>query len=233
MKLRVPRAILFDMDGTLIDTERTAGQVLRDALARFKITPTQEESEAITGRKWEYGIEVLFKSYGPAFRAAQVTPEMLTRQVVEAHRRHLESLPSLPLIPGSPEAVQALCKQLPIALVSGSQRGEIQWAMSRAGIFDCFRFVMGAEDYRRSKPAPDGYLAALGQLGVKPEEALIFEDSEAGIASGLAAGATVVAVTYAGHAGKFAPRAHARIQDFTQDPWSDLARALESVSSRR
>lgn len=226
MALARPRAILFDMDGTIIDTERTAALALRECLKPFHITLSAEDGDAVTGRKWEFGIEILFDRYGPAFRAQGVTPESFLKTVVDHHRRHLESLPSLPAIPGAFAAVHALAKQLPVALVSGSQRREIEWAMGQGGVLDLFQFILGAEDYTRSKPAPDGYLAALKRLGVAPADALVFEDSEAGIGSGLAAGMTVVAVTYAGHAGRFAAQAHARIKDFTDPTWDDLGRAL-------
>jgi beta-phosphoglucomutase-like phosphatase (HAD superfamily) len=101
--------------------------------------------------------------------------------------------------------------------------------MSTIGILDCFQFFLGAEDYARSKPSPEGYQAAFVRLGVQPHEVLIFEDSEAGITSALAAGARVIAVTGAGHSGRLAEKAHAQIRDFTAHGWHDLGQVLGAL----
>ena len=78
------------------------------------------------------------------------------------------------------------------ALVTGSARGDVDYVVKVTGW--TFEKVVASEDVENSKPAPDGYLAGAGHLGVDPSECLVIEDSTAGIAAGRAAGATVVAV---------------------------------------
>jgi len=91
---------------------------------------------------------------------------------------------------------------LPLAIVTGSSRVEAGQALAALGLGAAFRVVFAAEDVARSKPAPDGYLAAAARLEVEPQRCLVVEDSSAGIAAGRAAGMTVVAVragNFAGH----------------------------------
>jgi HAD superfamily hydrolase (TIGR01509 family) len=131
----------------------------------------------------------------------------------------------LPVVKGSVAAVRALSDAFPLALVSGSHRREIQFALSSLGILDCFRFYLGAEDYPRSKPAPDGYLLAIERLAVDARATLIFEDSEPGIASALASGGKVVAITGTNHFSQKNDHAHHHVVDLTGvDP--DWVRAL-------
>jgi HAD superfamily hydrolase (TIGR01509 family) len=200
------RAVLFDLDGTLIDTEPQAAQTLRRCFAGWNLALDERDSAYVTGRTWEAAFQYLF----PRYRLP--VPEADARQaILQAYREELAR--HLPAVPGSAECVRAVAKRYPLGLVSGSHRSEIQFALERLGVREHFRVVLGAEDYPRSKPAPDGYLRALGELGVAAAETLIFEDSEAGIASALAAGARVVAITGTNHFDQDLRGAHAEIPD--------------------
>ena len=102
------------------------------------------------------------------------------------------------VLDGARELVATLVElEVPIAIVSGSNRAEIAEALELLGFGHHLRMYLGAEDYPRGKPAPDGYLSAAKQLAVGPDQCLVFEDSEAGIASALAAGMRVVATSAA------------------------------------
>jgi HAD superfamily hydrolase (TIGR01509 family) len=114
--------------------------------------------------------------------------------------------------------VRRLGAARPLAIVTGSSRVEAAQALDALGLRDAFRVVLAAEDVPRSKPAPDGYLAAAAALGVAPPECLVIEDSAHGIAAGRAAGARVVAVSagnFAGHDQRGAERVLATLDEIT------------------
>ncbi|MGZ3687945.1 MAG: HAD family hydrolase, partial [Bdellovibrionota bacterium] len=101
-------------------------------------------------------------------------------------------------------------------LVSGSHRSEILWALDKLQIRSHFQVILGAEDYPRSKPAPDGYEKALKTLAVKPNRSLVFEDSTAGIRSARDAGTWVVAITGTNHFKQDTSEAHHWIPDLRE-----------------
>jgi HAD superfamily hydrolase (TIGR01509 family) len=203
------QAILFDLDGTIVDTELAAARVIRESFVDWGLQIDPKDAEYLTGRTWAAAFELMFKKYKIPVPRRKGEQMMLDR--------YAEALKEdLPVVKGSVAAVQALCETFPLALVSGSNRREILWALGSLGILKCFRFVLGAEDYPRSKPAPDGYVKAITTLSVEPRSTLIFEDSEPGVASGLAAGAKVVAITGTNHFKQNTDHAHHHIADLSQ-----------------
>lgn len=202
------QTIIFDLDGTLIDTEMAASQAVTLTFAKWNIQLGKEDAAFITGRKWEVAFDYLFQKYPISMPRREAESEILRN-----YRRSLDS--HLRVIPGSPQAVKALAASYELGLVSGSSRREIRWALEKLKIIDHFKVLLGAEDYGESKPSPEGYLKAIKEMKCKPEQALVFEDSNAGIASGRAAGTWVVAITAANHFDHDVSHAHERIVDFT------------------
>ncbi len=201
--------VIFDLDGTLIDSEATAARVVRESLQEWwGIHLDPEDAARVTGRTWDSAWSWLETKYW-----FPVGREEALARLVERYRAHLEQ--DLVEIPGAAGAVRALHGKVRLGLVSGSHRREIHYALDQLKIRDCFEVIYGAEDYPRSKPAPDGYQKALGTLGVQATETLIFEDSEAGIESGRSAGAWVAAIRAANHFGHDQSRAHVEVDDLT------------------
>jgi HAD superfamily hydrolase (TIGR01509 family) len=200
------QAVLFDLDGTIIDTELAAARVIHETFASWGLKIEKRDAEYITGRTWAMAFDLMFKNYKIPLKRPEAEKLMLDRYADELKK-------DLPVVKGSVAAVRALCESFPLALVSGSNRREILWSLGSLGILDCFQFVLGAEDYPKSKPAPDGYLKAAKTLAVDPRATLIFEDSEAGISSALAAGAKVVAITGTNHFNQKTDQAHHHIVD--------------------
>jgi len=90
------------------------------------------------------------------------------------------------------EAVRYAAERVPLAICSGAARAEIEPVVEAAGLAECFRVIIASDDVVRGKPDPEGYLKTLRLLG-DPKDALVFEDTEAGIASARAAGLPVIA----------------------------------------
>jgi sugar-phosphatase len=111
-------------------------------------------------------------------------------------------------------AIRDFAQHFRLALVSGSHRADVLWALRKLAVDQYFELIYGAEDYTHSKPSPEGYLKALKNLGVAPEDALIFEDSVAGLASAEAAGVRAVAITCTNHFGHDQSKAHLKIEHF-------------------
>lgn len=185
----LPRALLLDLDGTLVDSEAVHTESIQRALSASGIVLDEAERRFVIGHAWQE----IYATLRVAERTGMGLSE-LQRAAVQAKDAMFEEGIGFSVVAGARELV-ALGAELaiPMAIVSGSCRAEIAQALELLGIGDYLEFYLGAEDYSRGKPAPDGYLAAATQLRVDPDGCLVFEDSEAGIASARAAGMRVVA----------------------------------------
>jgi HAD superfamily hydrolase (TIGR01509 family) len=196
------RAILFDLDGTLVDTERESAEAMARALAGHGVVVDQSDRDYIIGRSWVAIHERLAERYA----ALRWSRDELIAATAAAREGVFAEL-GVTVLPGAREMV-ARFAHLPRALVTGSSRVEAAQALAALGLTGAFDPVIAAEDVARSKPHPDGYLAAARSLGVDPAECLVIEDSTAGIAAGLAAGCTVVAVRAGNFGGQDQSGAH-------------------------
>lgn len=200
--------ILFDLDGTLIDTEPSAAKAVAESFLEWGIPIDAKDAQQITGRTWASAFSFLFDKYSLPLDRNQAADDIMNR-----YRKTLEK--ELHTVPGGVTAVQSLSSQFRLGLVSGSGRKEILWALDRLQIRSHFQVILGAEDYPRSKPEPDGYLLALQLLKSQASQTLIFEDSLAGIQSARSAGAWVVAITSTNHFHQDNTNAHYHIHDLT------------------
>jgi HAD superfamily hydrolase (TIGR01509 family) len=199
-------AILFDLDGTIIDTEPTAAAAVGSCFSEWNIPIILDDATFITGRTWNSAFQFLFEKY-----AIPVPEEKAKKMILDSYRQRIEK--KLETVPGSVEAIRDLAQGFPLALVSGSGRSEILWALNRLNVIQHFQYILGAEDYAKSKPQPDGYLKAMTLLGKLPSSCLVFEDSTAGISSARAAGTWVVAVTSTNHFGQNFSQAHMTVEN--------------------
>ena len=189
------RGYLFDLDGTLVDSERETAEAMARALRRGQgIELTQYDRDFIVGRSWVAIYDSLETRYPQLSwsRAQMIAETALLRDEVFAEM-------GITVLPGA-RGLLAWTAGLARALVTGSSRVEVAQVLPRIGPEAAFAVIVAAEDVARSKPAPDGYLAALAALGLAPSEGLVIEDSVAGIAAGRSAGCLVVAC----RAGNFA-----------------------------
>lgn len=189
----LPHAVLLDLDGTLVDSEAFHAESIARYMASRGVELDERERAFVIGHAWQeihaelrvrerLGDDLRALQAGSAHAKIGMRAEGMGLRVLEGARELVELVASL---------------DIPLAIVSGSSRAEIEEALEQLGFAARLRFFLGAEDYPHGKPAPDGYLAAAARLALAPAHALVFEDSHAGIRSGLAAGMRVVATAAA------------------------------------
>ncbi len=216
-------AVLFDLDGTLVDSERESGLAMALALEEgLGVRVSQEELDFIVGRSWHEIDTRLRAAHGARLGWS------LERLIDESTRARARVIAEqgMRILPGAVETVRRLGQGRVRALVTGSGRAEARQALDVLGLVDEFAVLFASEDYARGKPAPDGYLAAAAQLGVQPLDCLVVEDSRAGIAAGRDAGMTVVAVSIGNYLAQDQSAAHRivpTLYDLTDELLAELA----------
>jgi len=180
---------LFDLDGTLVDSERQSGEAMARALrAGQGIGIEQADRDFVVGRSWMAIYDRLTERYP---QLAWSREELIARTAMMREEVFAEH--GVPVLPGARELI-ARTRHQPRAVVTGSSRVEVTQVLPLISEHAVFDVIVASEDVARSKPSPDGYLSAIRQLGVLAHECLVLEDSVAGIAAGRAAGCLVVAV---------------------------------------
>jgi HAD superfamily hydrolase (TIGR01509 family) len=180
------RGVLFDLDGTLADTERLQHEAYNRVLRRYGVEVGMEEYR----RNWiavEGGPEYACRTYGLPITAA----ELKARKAVEY--RALIAAGVEPL-PGAREAVERLRGSHRLAIATNTVRDEVAIVLGHLGLTGRLHALIAREDYAQPKPAPDAYLAAAAALALPPAACVVIEDTQRGVRAGLAAGMPVVAV---------------------------------------
>jgi beta-phosphoglucomutase len=178
-----PDSIVFDFNGTLSDDEPVLCEIFVELFAEHgKPLSAQEYFDQLAGlsdpeivRTWlgrdHPDVDAVIEERIARYRAA-----VGDGSTIHEHVR---------------EAVRYAAERVPLAICSGAARDEIEPVVQAAGLADCFRAIVSSDDVVNGKPHPEGYRAALAALGTTA--ALVFEDTEAGVASAKAAGLRVIA----------------------------------------
>jgi beta-phosphoglucomutase len=191
------RAVVFDFDGVLVDSEPLHFRALRDCLLPEGISIDEAEYYALYAAYDDRtAIRLALEQHGTGYDADLV--DLVARRKASLFD---ELLRGIPFFPGAADLVRDLARQLPLAIASGALRSEIERILAAGGLREAFRAIVGAEDVARTKPDPMPYRHAVSLLarqaqGLEPEHCVAFEDTMAGIASARAAGLKVVAVTH-------------------------------------
>ena len=186
-----PAAFLFDLDGTLLDTEALWTEAIVEWLAdRGAKTTAGEIGPLVFGHSW-LDIQSILHEKFPALPKTGADDDAKTLRPYYARRA---VNPESQVIPGSVSFLKKVSRIAPCVIVSGSPHDDVLKAAELCGVQNLVRFVLGAEDYGRGKPAPDGYLKAASLLEVDASECVVVEDSTAGVQAGRAAGMRVIGV---------------------------------------
>lgn len=182
-----PAAVVFDLDGTLTDTESTWDLVRRGLAADAGLAWPDGSTQAMMGMSTQEWSTHLVEVVG-----LPVTPPEAARMTVQAMADHYRQ--GITLLPGAVEAVLRMAELCPVAIASSSPRLLIDTAVEMMGLGGVLSATVSTEEVERGKPAPDGFLRACRLLGADPAACIAVEDSTNGLLSALAAGMTVVAI---------------------------------------
>ena len=176
-----PRALLWDNDGVLVDTETLFFQATREVLEPFGVTIGEDIYVDFALRHGRSLFDLI------AERGASRDEIARTRVVRDA--RYMDLLrEGVTVLDGVRESLADLSGRIPMAIVTGSGRDHFEVIHESLGLLDYFDFVLADGDYPRHKPKPDPYLVAAKRLGIDPGECLVVEDSERGLQAAVAAG---------------------------------------------
>lgn len=180
-----PQAILFDLDGTLVDSEPLWGEAERHVVLSHGKPWDEAIREAMHGRGPEDAARVLADHVGVTDWAA------IERQLLVAMAERLRA--GVRTLPGARTLLAELAGRVPVAVVTNSRRVLADLAMVSSGLDEWVSTLIAAEDAEAPKPAPDPYETAARALGVDPTRCLAIEDSLVGITSAATAGCWVIA----------------------------------------
>ena len=186
------RAVVFDLDGVLVQSEELWDEVRRSLAAESGLPWPPDATRAMQGMSTEewsaYLTDVVGLAGGPSEVAAKVIDQMAAR-----YRE------ALPLLPGAREVVRRLGDRWPLGLASSSPRRLIDAVLESAGLADQFVTNVSTEEVGAGKPSPEVYLDVVRKLGVAPERTVAIEDSSNGLRSAAEAGLRLIAVPNAGY----------------------------------
>lgn len=183
-----PRAVVFDLDGLLFNTEQIYPLVAQELLARRGKDFPRELHLQMMGRPARVSLKNMID-----YHHLEDSVETLAAESAEIFLAHLDT--SLAPMPGALELLDCLEEaKLPKALATSSSRAFAEDILGRFDLIPRFEFLLCAEDVIQGKPHPEIYLTASNRLGVMPREMMVLEDSQNGFRAALAAGTITVAV---------------------------------------
>ena len=182
-------AVVFDLDGVLIDSEPVWEDVRRGLVAERGGHWAPDAQRRLMGMSTPEWAGYLSEDLGVGLPPDEVAATVIDRMAAR-YRDHL------PLMPGAVEAVQRLAARWPLGLASSAPAVLIETVLEAAGLRSYFQVAMSTEQVPLGKPAPDIYLAVAGRLGVPPSRCAAVEDSSNGLRSAAAAGLRVIAIPH-------------------------------------
>jgi HAD superfamily hydrolase (TIGR01509 family) len=183
----MPDAVVFDLDGVLIDSEQRWNEA-KEALVRERGGRWRDEAPTVmmgmSSPEWS---AYLRDDLGVPMDVDAISRDVV-RRMQDSYRREL------PLLPGAAKAVRSLAGRWPLGLASSSNREIIDLVLELAGFADAFRVTVSSEEVERGKPAPDVYLKVARRLGADSARCVAIEDSGNGLRAAAAARMAVIAV---------------------------------------
>jgi HAD superfamily hydrolase (TIGR01509 family) len=183
----VIEAIVFDVDGVLIDSEPVWERVRRAFTAEHGGRWPDDAQDRMMGMSTAEWSAYMSADFGLPLPPQKVADQVIAAMTAE-YRVHL------PLLPGAVDAVRALAWRWRLAVASSAPKSLIEVVLDASGLRPAFAAAVSSEEVPRGKPAPDVYLEATARLGVSPAACAAVEDSSNGLRSAAAAGLTVIAV---------------------------------------
>lgn len=207
---RPPKAVLFDCDGVLVDSEVITNRIMLKEFAERGLGLTMDEMLEISLGNTMEGVAAEAARRGARIEDGWVAQFYL--KAFEALEREVEA------VPGVSDVIDRLhARGVAMAVASNGPVAKMQITLRRAGLLDRLTpHIFSARDLAHPKPAPDIYLHAAAVLGVSPTECAVIEDSASGAKAGQAAGMRCIGFAQATDAAKLRPYCHDVVQDMTQ-----------------
>lgn len=221
--MSVLRAVVFDFDGVLADTERLHLVALRDTLATRGWTLTDQDYFTHYLGYDDRGCMTEFARR----QGVTLSDDGLLTLLEDKEERYANVVArGEVLYPTARACIERLADVFPLAIASGSLRGEIESILDANDLLSFFSVVVGADDVREGKPAPDSYVRAVDLLGVAGAEAVAIEDSPWGLQSARGAGLRTIGITTSYTAPALTDAMHvvASLDEITSDLLRDLIR---------
>ncbi len=187
MKLKAYKAVIFDMDGLVLDTETTYLHAWQQALSALAYNPAAVELAAISGAAFDSLEGYLLEQFGADFDCQEF--KQLSRHYWQLHVQNH----GIPVKKGFYTLLEMLRNhQLPFGLATNSKRRDALYCLDLAGLSQVFSVISCRDDVQHGKPRPDVFLATAAKLAVSIEDCLILEDSLPGLSAAVAAGADCI-----------------------------------------
>jgi beta-phosphoglucomutase len=212
-------ALIFDMDGVIVDSNPLHGDVWREYLQKFNVSADEIDTR-MQGKRND---EIVRELFGPTLNDEQVFAHGAGKEAL--YRERMAAQLEQNLMPGL-RAILEHNRQRPLGLGSNAEPANLDFVLDGAALRPYFRAVVDGHQVANPKPAPDIYLRVAAQLAVPPANCIVFEDSPSGIAAGRAMGARVVGVC---RHGRQLPGTQLSIRDFADPALSAWLAAQEPL----
>lgn len=186
-KIKPAKLAIFDMDGTIADSEKIAQRVTIDYFKSKGITINKREQKDVFGLNWKDLVREILKRNGMEY--SQSLKDTLKERYVRTMRKEVEA------IPGAHNMLGLLKKKIPLALATNSRYREVEIICAKLDFDKYFNLKLARDHVKNAKPDPEIYLKAADNFNTEPEECIVFEDSVIGIKAAKAAGMSCIAIT--------------------------------------
>lgn len=186
--LRPFEAVIFDMDGTILDTETLFRAIVFEVCTELGFEMTDAVHHSMVGSSHEHTNRLLVEAYGVSFPYTQFDERC---RIIMHERMHA----IVPLKAGAQEIIHELHgRGIPTAVATSSRRTHVELHLGRSGLMEMFSTIVTRDDVINPKPHPEPYLMAAARLGIDPRHCLALEDSFTGVRAAHAAGMQTVMV---------------------------------------
>jgi HAD superfamily hydrolase (TIGR01509 family) len=217
------KAVIFDMDGVLADTEPVYMSITRDLLSNLGFPLTLEELFPYVG----ISAKRMWSELGSSLKLQPPLGELI-RLEKERQVQHLSGMNQIPEIPGVRPLLEELSQMgIPMAVASSSSREIVDLILSKAGLRRFFTAIVNGQDVSQRKPAPDIFLKAAAMLGVEPVNCVVVEDSTPGVEGAKKAGMVCIGFANAHSGNPDLSSADLVLYDFSAESRQKIKRLIQ------
>lgn len=185
------KAVIFDMDGVIVDSEPLHVKAEKEVCRRYNILVKDSDWETFKGKTTIDIFSFISKKYNP-----NIDPKQMADAKLEIYLELASKQENLKIYSGFFELISCLRQKYKIALTTSSVRQIQECVFSHYGLFPFFDVIVNGSMVSKGKPDPEPYSLTISRLGLKPEDCFVIEDSDNGVISAKRAGAKVIAVTH-------------------------------------